>query len=485
MAARKRFTIRIVSTYPPRMCGVGKFSHNLATALRNFPHDIRSVKIAAIDKDGLSYSSPVDIVIDQYDPESWKWATRTILSTARRSRRRKVIILQHEYGLDPDPRGRDCRGRNFVHMARAFHEDGLMVLVYLHTVLADPDEHQRRVLQELARYSDLLIVTTDNAAEILTRPPYNLPAGKVKHIDHGIRSHHPSDADRLAMKKVFGLEDIFLATTLGLRSPDKGIQYSIPAYSRFVHESCTAEQRRHLVYLIGGQCHPEFMKAEKGRLYREYQALMDRTLKASDLRWCAVEHLRDADPAEHDIIFLDRFLDEQLLLRLYAATNVMVLPYLNMQQVSSGILADTVGSGRVAVATKFMYAVELLAPQRVGEKGLIVDRRARGILVDPGEESVEQMAQALDFLVFHPAHRLRMEHAARARGHAMRWNNTAWEVLRNIQFIFDERGLVEGRGHRFVREKPSVYADRNERLLARRRVRPVPAPKRRAMVTER
>ena len=133
--------------------------------------------------------------------------------------------------------------------------------------------------------------------------------------------------------------------------------------------------------------------------------------------------------ARCDIVFLNAFLDERTLVDLYVATNIMLLPYRNTQQISSGVLADTVGSGRVAIATKFRYAMELLNPESRGKQGLIIGSRACGILVDPGEASVEQIAQALDYLVFHADKRLMMERRAHRRGYEMRWDNTAWATL--------------------------------------------------------
>jgi len=41
--------------------------------------------------------------------------------------------------------------------------------VYLHTVLDDPNEHQKKVLQDLANNSDGLLVTTEGAIDILSR----------------------------------------------------------------------------------------------------------------------------------------------------------------------------------------------------------------------------------------------------------------------------------------------------------------------------
>jgi hypothetical protein len=163
---------------------------------------------------------------------------------------------------------------------------------------------------------------------------------------------------------------------------------------------------------------------------------------------------------KYDVVFLDNFLDETTLLEIYAATNAMLLPYLNMQQISSGILADTVGTGRVAVTTKTRYALELIHSNKKCPAGLIVGRHARGMLVDPGEPSVDQIAQALDQLVFNSRKRLMMERQAHQRGYQMRWQNTAWALIQHIDFVVEGKGIISGRGPKFTREKSSIFQKR-------------------------
>jgi glycosyltransferase involved in cell wall biosynthesis len=362
--------------------------------LEHFKREVDRIRVAAIDKDGESYNVLVNIVVERYSPESWSNAIKDIIAGAKESANPTIILLQHEYGLDPDKNGEDGRGTNFVDMAKAFTGEGLTTLVYLHTVLDEPNDHQKEILQDLAKFSDGLIVTTESAIRILESKVYEIDHSKLKHIDHGIRMQHPSQYDRLAIKQEYGLENRFLVTTLGLLSPDKGIQYSIRAYGRFLEESFSDNQRERIVYLIAGQCHPDFVRADRGKEHQEFQATLTKALKESELRWCKVKELNDVDFGQFDLVFLDTFLDESTLLRLYGATNMMVLPYLNMQQVSSGILADTLGAGRVAVATKFRYAVELIHSNKRCPPGLVYGRHARGILVDPGEPSIEQIAEA-------------------------------------------------------------------------------------------
>ena len=287
--------IRIVSTYPPRCCGLGTFSKDLASALEHFTGEVGSIRVAAIDKDQLPYSIPVDIVIDQQAPQSWKYAIEDIITRSGENPNPTVILLQHEYGLDPDDKGNDGDGTNFIQMAKAFCEKGLITFVYLHTVLDMPDPHQKMVLKELATHSDGLIVTTENAIGLLQSNPYNIPRDKLKHIDHGIRMYHPSQYDRLNIKTELGLKDMLLVTTLGLLSTDKGIQYSIRGYGKFLNESCTQSQRDKMVYLIAGQCHPEFVKSDNGQSYREFMLEVDKALDDAQVAWCRIKDVAAMD----------------------------------------------------------------------------------------------------------------------------------------------------------------------------------------------
>jgi glycosyltransferase involved in cell wall biosynthesis len=448
------YNIRIVSTYPPRRCGIGTFSRDLATALAHFTSEVGSIRVAAIDNRSGPYGIPVDLMIDQYNAVSWADTTGHIITRAKESSNPTVVLLQHEYGLDPGDTGEDARGTNFIKMARTLKENGLTTVVYLHTVLDHPDPHQKQVLQDLAESSDGLIVTTESAIHILESPIYGIAHVRLKHIDHGIRMQDRTQYDRLEIKRKHGLENRFLVTTVGLLSPDKGIQYGIRAYGKFLADSCTEAQRSSIVYLIAGQCHPEFAKGG-GEAYRQYQAVLTEALDVAKLTWCTVKDLHGVDVTRYDVVFLDTFVDETTLVELYAATNVMVLPYLNMQQISSGILADTLGSGRVAIATKFMYARELIHSNKKCPEGVIIGRYARGILVDPGEPSVQQIALALDYVVFNQHKRLMMERQAHQRGYQMRWDNSAWALLQYIDFVREQKEIVTGRGIKFSREKPS------------------------------
>ena len=475
-ATNMPYDIRFVSTYPPRRCGIGTFTRDLANGLEHFTGEVGQIRIAAVDNNNGPYNIPVDVVIEQYNPESWSFAIRDIITKAEKSANPTIVIFQHEYGLDPDKNGEDSKGTNFVDMAKAFSGEGLTTLVQLHTVLDEPNDHQKRTLQELAEFSDGLILTSENAMAVLESSTYEIDHSKLKHIDHGVRMQHPSEYDRLAIKEKYGLEDFFLVTTLGLLSPDKGIQYSIRAYGRFLEESCTDSQRERIVYLIAGQCHPDFVRVAEGREHQAYQATLTKVLEESRLKWCKAKELEGLYFRQYDVVFLDTFLDEGTFLELYGATNVMVLPYLNMFQTSSGILADTLGSSRVSIATKFNCALELIHSNKPCPGGLVIGRYARGILVDPGEASVEQIAGALDFLAFNQNERLKMEKETHQRGFQMQWNNIAWALLQHIKFVREEKELVIGRAEKFTRDKTSVYHRQRQSGDVYQSVSGVPVP---------
>ena len=451
--------IRIIGTYPPTRCGIGTFSRDLATALYGFTGEVGAVKVAAIDKDNEDYYAPVDLVIRKYDRGSWIRQAARMEAIAQESKNPTTILSQHEYGLDPlikdNGDNQDCRGNNYVEMARRFARNpNLTHLVYLHTVLegGDANSHQIQTLQELARYSDGLIVTTKGAVDTLSKQPYNISPNKLKHIDHGIRINN---RDRLDTKKRLGAEGVFLATQLGLRSPGKGIQYFIPGIGQFIKGSLTDQQREGFCAVIAGQYHPDFIKHEGGRHYDEHKRQLLKAIKEAGLRFKEFQHIEEArssDFAENDILSFDVFLSESNLLDFYSATNVNILPYLNLSQVSSGILADTLGSSRVPIATKFKYAREML-DLRVYDLG--IKRTRRGILVDP--ERPKQIAEGLDFLVFNKDDRLEMEVSSGERGHQMRWPFVTEILLRHLDYVEGRKSNTSGRGVTFTRLKESTF----------------------------
>lgn len=96
------------------------------------------------------------------------------------------------------------------------------------------------------------------------------------------------------------------------------------------------------LYIVSGRTHPKVMENE-GEIYRErLQRLID------DLNLGDFVELRPA------------FLENEALDRLLSSSAMVVLPYDNSEQVTSGVLIEAISAGRPIVATRFPHAVELL-----------------------------------------------------------------------------------------------------------------------------
>ena len=133
---------------------------------------------------------------------------------------------------------------------------------------------------------------------------------------------------------------------------------------------------------------------------------------------------------------------------MYAASDAILITPKNRQQMSSGILADGIGSGRVVICPKFDHATHLIAGKSTVPPGLIGknDPDARGLLIDYNgknrdEPDVEQIADALEYVVSNRSARLLMEAKARARGITMTWDNGAREIFQEMQITIERRGL--------------------------------------------
>ena len=78
------WNIRMVSTYPPRRCGIGTFCRDLSNALSQFSGEVGHIRIAAIDNNHGPYNIPVDLVIDQYNLNHGKMVQSTLLLARRK-----------------------------------------------------------------------------------------------------------------------------------------------------------------------------------------------------------------------------------------------------------------------------------------------------------------------------------------------------------------------------------------------------------------
>ena len=80
-----------------------------------------------------------------------------------------LVCVQHEYGIFGGPAG--------SHILAMLRQLRMPVVTTLHTVLKEPDENQRRVLEEIAALSDRVVVMTRKGVEF-AREIYGIPEEK-------------------------------------------------------------------------------------------------------------------------------------------------------------------------------------------------------------------------------------------------------------------------------------------------------------------
>ena len=161
----------IVSTYPPRVCGIGTFAADVHAGLLGVA--------------GLDGVERVVIVDEQTRPER-AGVTATIAQGVRGDYVRAarllgrldvdVVLLQHEYGI--------FGGRDGDYVLSLAEELSQPLVVTLHTVLEEPGRHRAAVLESLCDKAELVIVMTESAATLLEAGGA-CPAEKIRVVPHG------------------------------------------------------------------------------------------------------------------------------------------------------------------------------------------------------------------------------------------------------------------------------------------------------------
>ena len=332
-----RRTYGLLSTYPPTPCGLATFSAALARGLEANGAAVGVVRVA----DGAPSSDPrVMAELDNGVPASVREATAALNGC-------DMAIVQHEYGLYG---GTD--GDEVLDILR-----GLTVpaIVVAHTVLLDPTDHQRQVLEAIGEAASAVVVMAETARQRLCSR-FDVDASKVTTIPHGATLASPDYRPDRSGRPVL--------LTWGLLGPGKGIEWAIDAMMdlRDLHPRPR--------YVVAGRTHPKVVSSE-GEAYRDM--LVART-------W--------AKGVAPSVTFDAAYRDLPSLTRLVQDATVVVLPYDSQDQVTSGVLVDALAAGRPVVATAFPHAVELLS----SGAGIVVPHRdatalgaaLRHVLTEPG-----------------------------------------------------------------------------------------------------
>jgi glycosyltransferase involved in cell wall biosynthesis len=379
--------IAFVGNYLPRQCGIATFTTDLCCALATEFGNGRLFAIPVNDPDSsYVYPEQVRLELEQEDLSSYERAAEFLNFNGN-----DLVCLQHEYGIYGGIAG--------DHILTLLRKLNMPVVTTLHTVLREPDVNQRRVLEEIGRLSDRLVVMSEQAAQFL-REVYSVPNEKIDIIPHGVPDFQFMDPNYF--KDRFGTEGKSVLLTFGLLSPNKGIENVIRALPAIL------ERHPNVVYIVSGVTHPHIRRRDGERYREELQALAEELGVSSNL------------------ILVNRFVSAEELVEHIGAADIYITPYRQEAQIVSGTLAIALGAGKAIISTPYFHAKELLADNR-------------GVLV-PFENS-EAIAQAALRLLDNDGERHAMRKRAYLHSRETIWSKTARKYMASFQRARFERTL--------------------------------------------
>lgn len=382
--------IGFLSTYPPTPCGIATFTEDLVQAIpSSFSPEIIAV---SQDDETISYPEEVKFIIQKEKKEDYWQAAEYA------NKELEAVSIQHEYGIFG---GED--GEMVVEFLDRLRKPAITTL---HTVLSHPSSGQVAVLQKIIQRSEKVVVMNSLAIPIL-EDKYQAPSQKLVVIHHGAPSSYSYEKE--GQKSALGLSDRIVLSTFGLISRGKGIEYVIQALPEVVHKF------PQVVYLIIGATHPR-VKAREGESYRN-----------------SLEQLVKELNLEEHVIFVNRYLSKEELVKYLVATDIYLTPYLNSQQIVSGTLAYAMRFGKVIISTPYLYAQELIG-------------KDRGILVKFADS--QSIKDALFRVLENSAYFRQIEKNAQKFGAKLKWT----EVGRDYARLFEE----------IINQKTVSFSERNQ-----------------------
>jgi len=368
--------IAILGNHLPRQCGIATFTTDLSGAIAAEVSNADCFVVAMNDA-GKRYAYPprVRFEVAESDIASYRVAADYL-----NANKIDVVSVQHEYGIFGGEAGN--------YLLTLLRKLRMPIVTTVHTILGEPDSMQRRAMNEISRLSRRLVAMSAHGAALLHNV-HGVPEHEIDIIPHGI----PSVPFGGRSKKELGIEGKSVIFTFGLLSPDKGIEHVIDALPVIL------ARYPDTVYVVLGATHPH-IKERYGESYRE-----------------SLERRAQGLGVETSMIFHNRFVSRDELVKFLSAADIYVTPYLKPEQSTSGTLAYAVGSGKAVISTPYLYARELLAD-------------GRGILV-PWRDS-QTIARAVVDLLSDDAKRLALCARAAAHGRSMVWPAIARRYLQSF-----------------------------------------------------
>ncbi|MFC5528576.1 glycosyltransferase [Cohnella yongneupensis] len=307
--------ILMLSTYPPRRCGVGEFAYDLANHL--MLKGQMNVGIAALVTDSLPYPPEVVIKIRRDELQDYYNAANAINAS-----RWDVVVIQHEFGL--------YGGQDGAWVIELIANLKKPIVTVLHTLDFAPIGPRASVVNRIVSMSNYVVATTAHAKSIL--PGFGAPPERTIHIPLGAPDN--ASMDRNALRAAYGVHNRVVALTFGLLNPNKGVDLVLSALP-----SVIAAHPDILYWVVGGP-HPDNPEAEG-----YFRALVARTSELG---------------LDSHVQFMPEFQSQQDLLQRLTAADIYINPHWDVSLVfASGTLTHATRTGKAIMSTPTSYAQEL------------------------------------------------------------------------------------------------------------------------------
>jgi glycosyltransferase involved in cell wall biosynthesis len=383
--------ILMISSFPPRKCGIATYTQDLINAIEGKYDDDLQINICALQKSNrpLKYPSEVTYFLKTWLKEDYKRLALEING----NKNIKVIYLQHEFGL--------FGGKMGIFLLDFLENLDKAVITTFHTVLKEPCEERKVLVQKIAALSSGVIAMTNLSVNIL-KNDYSIFEEKIKMIPHG---SHLIETANLASKDVKKFKGKTIISTFGLISAGKGIETALDALPKITAKF------PNVLYLIIGKTHPEVVKNE-GEIYREFLHQKVKNLKL-----------------QNNVLFINKYLDLDSLLAHLQRTDIYFFTSKDPQQAVSGTLVYALSAGCPVVSTPIPHSLELLD--------------GAGINFDFG--NAPQLADATILMLSNPDMMQEMRLNAIHRISPSSWQNSAIAHVDLAQDILDADRFDENR----------------------------------------
>uniref|UniRef100_A0A7C4KIH3 Glycosyltransferase n=1 Tax=Anaerolinea thermolimosa TaxID=229919 RepID=A0A7C4KIH3_9CHLR len=380
--------VAFIGNYLPRQCGIATFTTDLCESFAAQFTDTTCIALPVNDiESGYPYPPRVRFELEEKNIDSYRSAADFL-----NINNVDLVCLQHEYGI--------FGGRAGSHILGLLRELRMPIVTTLHTVLREPDSDQRWVMEEIAALSDRLVVMSTRASEFM-QEIYRVPAEKIDIIPHGIPD--VPFVDPAFYKDHFGVEDQIVLLTFGLLSANKGIENVISALPAVL------DRHPNVVYIVLGATHPH-VRQHEGETYR-----------------LSLQRLAHEKGVEDRVLFYNRFVSLDELIKFIGAADIYITPYLSPAQISSGTLSYALGMGKAVISTPYWYAEEMLAD-------------GRGVLVPFRDPTA--LAESINHLLDNEAQRHAMRKRAYLFGRRMIWPEVARRYMETFERAREQRSQI-------------------------------------------